>query len=135
MFMKRLLESKMTPYSSGKYAEFLCRLYMRCLGYKIIKKNYRAPKNRKRTPFGELDFIALRKNRIVFCEVKKRNNDTDFLKALSYKQQKRILNGGLNFLKQHKKYSSYSMEFDVFFVKFPFSIKRIKNALYCDKII
>ncbi|MBR5598835.1 MAG: YraN family protein [Alphaproteobacteria bacterium] len=108
---------------------------MRILGYKIIAKNYRATKKGRRTPFGEIDFIASKNKRIVFCEVKKRNKDTDFCKALSYKQQQRILNGGANFLRQNKKYSSFSIEFDVFFVKFPFKIKRIKNALYCDKIV
>ena len=135
MCMKKRFKLKITPYKSGKYAEFLCRMYMRFLGYKIVAKNYRPLKKGRRTPFGELDFVAVKDKRIVFCEVKKRKNDMDFFKALSLEQQKRILNGGMNFLKANKKYASYNMEFDVFFVILPFKIKRIKNAIYCDKVI
>ena len=133
--MKKHLRLKITPYNSGKFAEFMCRFYMRIKGYKIICKNYRAKRKGRRTPFGELDFIALKGKRIVFCEVKKRKNDNAFLKALSYEQQKRIINGGINFLKQNKQYANYSFSFDVFFVKFPFSIKRIQNAIQIDKVI
>ncbi|MBR5154595.1 MAG: YraN family protein [Alphaproteobacteria bacterium] len=133
--MKKLLKLKITPYNSGILAEFLCRMYMRILGYRIIAKNYRSRTKGRRTPYGELDFVAIKKQRIVFCEVKKRKNDTDFCKALPLKQQKRIVNGGLNFLRQNKKFSSYKMEFDVFFVILPFKIKRIKNAIYYDNVI
>ena len=133
--MKKLLRLKITPYNSGKFAEFICRLYMRFQGYKIICKNYRAKKRGIKTPFGEIDFIASRGKRIVFCEVKKRKNDNDFLKALSNQQQKRIINGGLNFLRQNTQYRNHSFSFDVFFVKLPFSIKRIKNAIQTDRII
>ena len=38
----------------------------------------------------ELDFVAAKGKRIVFCEVKKRKRSADFLYALSYKQQQRI---------------------------------------------
>jgi Holliday junction resolvase-like predicted endonuclease len=65
---------------------------MRCLGYKIIAKNYRCGSG-KNTPYGEIDFIATKKNRIIFCEVKKRNSHKSFWKALSYNQQPRILSG------------------------------------------
>ena len=133
--MKKPLKLKITPYNAGKLAEFVCRFYMRFRGYRIICKNYKAKKRGRKTPFGEIDFIALKGKRIVFCEVKKRKKDDDFLKALSFEQQTRIINGGLNFLKQNKKYTNYSFSFDVFFVKFPFSVKRIKNAIQTDKII
>lgn len=132
MFMKKLLKLKITPYNTGKLAEFLCRLYMRLHGYKIIAKNYHAGTGKK-TPYGELDFVALKGNRIVFCEVKKRKKDTDFEKALSYKQQQRIINGGLNFIRKNKRYTSSLIQFDVFYVKLPFMIKRIENAIYLDK--
>ena len=133
IFMKKHLKLKITPYNSGKLAEFLCRLYMRLHGYKIIAKNYRAG-NGQKTPYGELDFIALKNKRIVFCEVKKRKNEINFEKALSIKQQQRIINGGLNFIRLNKQYHSYSMQFDVFFVKLPFDIKRIENAILLDKL-
>ena len=126
--MKKLWNLKITHNKAGKLAEFLCRMYMRLHGYKIIEKNYRCGRG-KNTPYGELDFIALKGRTLVFCEVKKRKKSADFLHALSYEQQKRIMFGAQYFMKYHKKYRGYSMKFDVFFVRFPFHIRRIKNAL------
>jgi putative endonuclease len=126
--MKKPLKSKIAAYNSGKIAELLCRLFMRLHGYRILVKNYHCGTGRK-TAFGELDFVALKGREIVFCEVKKRQNSEDFLKALSYNQQQRIIRGGIYFIDHHKKYQLYSRRYDVFFVKFPFHIEWIKNAL------
>lgn len=131
MFMTKRFRLKITTNQSGKIAEFMCRMYMRFLGYRIVAKNYRCGTGKK-TPFGELDFVAVKGKTIVFCEVKKRQNDMEFLRALSYQQQQRILNGGQYFLRANPKYKQYEMRFDVFFVKLPFSIKWLKNAIYRD---
>lgn len=124
---------KISSYNSGKLAEFICRQYMRLHGYRIIAKNYRCGSG-KNTPYGELDFIATKGRKIIFCEVKKRKNTKNFWSALSNNQQQRIMRGGQYFIKANPKYKSYSMQFDVFWIKLPFNIKRIKNALYYDKV-
>ena len=98
--MKKLWNLKITPYKSGQLAEFVCRLYMRLHGYRIIAKNYKCGSGKK-TSCGELDFVAAKGKRIVFCEVKKRKRSADFLYALSYKQQQRIMRGGEYFMKMH----------------------------------
>lgn len=131
--MNKLWKLKISNYNSGKIAEFICRIYMRLLGYRIIAKNYRCGSG-KNTPYGELDFVAIKKKKIIFCEVKKRKASKNFWSALSYNQQQRIMRGGLYFIKSNPKYKSYSMQFDVFWIQLPFRIKRIKNALYIDKI-
>ena len=130
-FMTKRFRLKITTNQSGKIAEFMCRMYMRFLGYRIVAKNYRCGTGKK-TPFGELDFVAVKGNIIVFCEVKKRQSNMEFLRALSYQQQQRILNGGQYFMRANPKYKKYEMRFDVFFVKLPFSIKWLKNAIYRD---
>ena len=127
-FMKKLWNLKTNNKQSGAWAEFLCRMYMRLLGYQIIAQNYLCGSGKK-TPFGELDFVAVKNKQIVFCEVKKRQHNEDFLKALSYNQQQRIMRGGLYFLRQHPQYKKHTVQFDVFFVRLPFHIERIKNAL------
>ena len=129
--MTKRFRLKITTNQSGKIAEFMCRMYMRFLGYRIVAKNYRCGTGKK-TPFGELDFVAVKGNIIVFCEVKKRQSNMEFLRALSYQQQQRILNGGQYFMRANPKYKKYEMRFDVFFVKLPFSIKWLKNAIYRD---
>lgn len=130
--MRKLWKLKITPNNTGKLAELICRIYMRFLGYKIIAKNYKTGSGKKNT-CGEIDFIAKKNNRIVFCEVKKRKNKTDFFKALTPKQQTRIMNGAQAFIKTHKYYKNHSIQFDVFFVILPFNIKRIKNAFIIDR--
>ena len=129
-YMKKLWNLKISNKQAGNFAEFLCRMYMRLHGYRIVAKNYICGSGKK-TPFGELDFVAVRGKSIVFCEVKKRRHNEDFLKALSYKQQQRIMRGGDYFLRQNPQYRHYTMQFDVFFVRLPFHIERIKNALSC----
>lgn len=131
-FMTKLWKLKIKPYNSGKLAEFICRLYMRLSGYRIIAKNYRCGSG-KNTPCGEIDFIAVKKKRIVFCEVKKRNSSKSFWKALSYNQQQRILRGGRYFINANPQFKKYTSQYDVFWIRLPFSIKRFKNALFIDK--
>lgn len=131
-FMIKLWKLKIKPYNSGKLAEFICRLYMRLSGYRIIAKNYRCGSG-KNTPCGEIDFIAVKKKRIVFCEVKKRNSSKSFWKSLSYNQQQRILRGGRYFINANPQYKKYTSQYDVFWIRLPFSIKRFKNALFIDK--
>jgi len=133
MFMKKPYPLKTTANKSGRIAELMCRMYMRIAGYRIIAKNYRFKSGRK-TMAGELDFIALKGKTIVFCEVKERQDARNFLFALSYKQQQRILTGGACFIRDHPQYKNYSIRFDVFFVQLPFYINRIKNALYIDSV-
>lgn len=131
--MKKLWNLKISKKQSGALAEFLCRMYMRLHGYRIIAKNYHCGSGKK-TPYGELDFVAAKSGRLIFCEVKKRRHDEDFLRALSYNQQQRIIRGGEYFIRHHRQYGTYKMQYDVFFVRLPFSIKRIENALYDDYI-
>ena len=130
--MKKLFKLKITANQSGKIAEFLCRMYMRLHGYRILAKNYVCGTGKK-TAYGELDFVAKKGKMIVFCEVKKRQNNAEFLRALSYKQEERILKGGQYFISCHQQYKHCSIRFDVFFVKLPFSIKHLRNAIYRDR--
>ena len=132
-YMTKHWKLKISNYNSGRIAEFICRMYMRLHGYRIVAKNYRCGSG-KNTPYGELDFVAVKKNKIVFCEVKKRKDTKNFWSALSYTQRQRIMRGGQYFIKANPKYKSYTIQFDVFWIQLPFKIKHIKNALYSDKI-
>ena len=57
-----------TTKEIGDTGEGLAADYLVGQGYKIIKRNYR-------TPFGEIDIIALDKDTLVFVEVKKKTGD------------------------------------------------------------
>lgn len=131
MCMKKLWNLKISNKQAGNLAEFLCRMYMRFAGYRIVAKNYVCGTGKK-TPFGELDFVAVKGKNIVFCEVKKRRKNKDFLKALSYNQQRRIIRGGQYFITKYPQYTDFTIQFDVFFVRLPWHVERIQNALYIN---
>jgi putative endonuclease len=58
-----------TPYRKGIWSEWICSLILRAKGYRILEKRYK-------TPHGEIDLIALKKQELVFVEVKYRKVKT-----------------------------------------------------------
>ncbi len=115
----------MNNNKSGKLAEFLAKMLMRCKGCRIICGNYVTGKG---THAGEIDFIATKGNLIVFVEVKKRQNLEKAAYAISEQQKKRIINGAQAFLSKHPQYANHDIRFDAILVKLPLSIKHIPNA-------
>lgn len=65
--MKKLWNLKITPYKSGQLAEFVCRLYMRLHGYRIIAKNYKCGSGKK-TSCGELDLSPPKEKESFFAK-------------------------------------------------------------------
>ncbi|MBQ4070690.1 MAG: YraN family protein [Alphaproteobacteria bacterium] len=58
-----------TSYSTGLWAEFIARWYLRIHGFRILHNRYVTGRNTRRA---EIDIIARRDNLIVFVEVKRR---------------------------------------------------------------
>lgn len=115
----------MNNYNSGYRAEFFARLLFRLKGYRILAINYVCGRG---THAGEIDFIATRRNVLVFVEVKKRTSLEQAAHAISDIQQQRIRLGAEVFLKKHPQYRNYNIRFDAVLIKFPYSIRHIKNA-------
>ncbi len=110
---------------NGKMAEFLARGYMRCHGYQILAKNYITGRG---TTAGEIDFIAKRKNTVVFVEVKKRQSIEKAAYAISSIQKQRILTGAGVYLRSHKNLQNCNVRFDAILIEPPFRFCHIKNA-------
>jgi putative endonuclease len=82
----------------GRAGELKAAEFLKKAGYKIIKKNYR-------TPFGEIDIIALDGETLVFVEVKTRSSD-DYgapSEAVNQKKQEKYVRTALSFLQKEKK--------------------------------
>ena len=109
----------------GRLAEFLATIYFRLKFYKIIKKNY---KGIKKTPVGEVDFIALKNKTLVFVEVKKRQTIEKAKYSIKTPQQKRIISAAKLFIKQNPCYRNCKIRFDAVLIKFPFTVVHIKDA-------
>lgn len=115
----------MNSYRSGKWAEFLARLYLRLHGYRIVAKNIIVGRG---TTAGEIDIIACKHKCLVFVEVKKRRTLDEAAYAITLKQRQRLIKGAAVFAGNHPKYRGCDIRFDAILVKLPFSIKHLPNA-------
>ncbi len=78
-------------WRAGFRAEQLAALYLVLCGYRILARRYR-------TPFGEIDLVAARGNRLAFVEVKRRKSADEALLAVTPAQQRRIRRAAAHWL-------------------------------------
>lgn len=97
--------------SPGRRGERKAATYLRGLGMRIIKRNYKAPS-------GEVDIIAMDGDTLVFVEVKARGGESfgSPLEAVDLKKQRRIAGAALFYMSGLK--DQPSARFDVIGVRF-----------------
>jgi putative endonuclease len=104
---------------AGRRAEWLCAMWLRLCGYRIIQTRYRCP-------VGEIDIIVKKGNLIAAIEVKNRANLDDALHALRPKQQQRIARALSNFASNIGHHGD--LRFDIIAVRNGWRIRHLKNA-------
>lgn len=82
----------------------------------LIAKGYRILSRRFRTPHGEIDLIARRRNTVVFVEVKARDTLDDAAYAVTPRQQQRIIAAAQIWLMAHDECAGYDLRFDAMLV-------------------
>ena len=82
----------------------------------LIAKGYRILARRFRTPHGEIDLIARRRNVIAFIEVKARDNLDDAAYAVTPRQQARIIAAAQIWLMAHPEHAEYDLRFDAMLI-------------------
>jgi putative endonuclease len=82
----------------------------------LIAKGYRILARRFRTPHGEIDLVARRRNLVAFVEVKARENLDDAAYAVTPRQQARIIAAAQIWLMAHPEHESYDLRFDAMLV-------------------
>ena len=115
----------MKAWIKGRFAEFAARMFLRAKGYKIVVANCSGVRG---CGIGEIDFIAKRKNIIVFVEVKQRSSIENAAYSLKEDQQRRIWRGAELFLQKHPAFQSCEVRFDVVLISFPCGIRHIEDA-------
>lgn len=94
--------------NKGKKAEDYACNYLENKGYEIIDRNYREA-------FGEIDIICLKKDYIVFVEVKARYDDS-FGAPSDYVTQAKIKKIRMttdSYIQKHEEYENLQIRFDV----------------------
>ena len=105
----------------GRAGEKRGAKFLKKLGYKILKTNYK-------TPFGEADIVAKDGDTVVFCEVKTRLSDRfgTPAEAVGLKKEQRYINIARYFLMRAGR-DDVAVRFDVVEV-FGESVNHIQNA-------
>ena len=107
-------------YYFGLLAEYIVIILYSLRLYTILH-------HRKKTYVGEVDIIALKKDCLIFIEVKARK-DGLFEGIISEKQQIRLRNAALLFIGKNPKYTGYNIRFDLAVIS-PYKLPLIiKNA-------
>jgi len=79
----------------------------------LITKAYRIVARRFKTPFGEIDIVARRRNDLVFVEVKARENLDDALEAVTERGKRRIVAAAEFWLARRPQDAQCTLRFDV----------------------
>lgn len=115
------LAARRAAYDYGLWAETLCVLWLTLKGYRILTR-------RERNRMGEIDLIARRGRTIVFIEVKARRLLENGLLALSFHQQRRILNAAQCWIAANPKYHGFDLRCDLIVVTSRFRLTHLPHA-------
>ena len=117
------MNKRQKSYALGLRAEIFSAFYLMLRGYRILKLRYK-------TPVGEIDILACKKNTLVAVEVKARKNQSEALAAVDARSQKRIEKALMHYVMHHPTYAGFDMRFDVIalYLGVPFSFQHLDNA-------
>jgi putative endonuclease len=116
--------------SLGKFGECLAVEYLLDRGYTVLKQNWRSP-------YGELDIVAMKDNRVIFVEVKTRTSLSFGWpeEAITPQKQEHLWNCGEAFLDAFPEYAAHAWQIDVLAILIEsqvnrkFQIKHYENAV------
>lgn len=100
---------RIAAFRTGISAESRAAAYLMAKGYRILAKRYR-------TPHGEIDIVARRRNLIAFVEVKARATLDDAAFAVTPRQQHRIIDAAQGWLVAHPEHAEFELRFDAMLI-------------------
>jgi putative endonuclease len=100
---------RVAAFRTGISAESRAAAYLMAKGYRILAKRYR-------TPHGEIDIIAKRRNLVAFVEVKARASLDEAAFAVTPRQQARIINAAQGWLVAHPEHAEFELRFDAILI-------------------
>ena len=100
------LTRKQRSERKGRRAEHLAALFLMLRGYRIVSIRYR-------TPVGEIDIVARKRDLIAFVEVKARRDLASGIDAVSYPAQRRIAAAGELFISRQPDSAHLSWRHDI----------------------
>ncbi|WP_234684371.1 YraN family protein [Bradyrhizobium monzae] len=100
---------RVAAFRTGISAESRAAAFLIAKGYRILAKRYR-------TPHGEIDLVARRRNLIAFVEVKARASLDEAAYAVTQRQQRRIIDAAQGWLATHPEHAEFELRFDAMLI-------------------
>ena len=100
---------RVAAFRTGLSAESRAAAYLMAKGYRILAKRFR-------TPHGEIDIVAKRRNLLAFVEVKARATLDYAAFAVTPRQQARIINAAQAWLVAHPEHAEFELRFDAILI-------------------
>ena len=100
---------RVAAFRAGISAEARAAAYLMAKGYRILAKRFRSP-------YGEIDLVARKRNLVAFVEVKARASLDDAAYAVTPRQQARIIAAAQAWLMAHPEHAELDMRFDVMLI-------------------
>jgi putative endonuclease len=101
--------ARVAAFRTGLSAESRAAAYLMAKGYRILAKRFR-------TPYGEIDLVARRRNLVAFIEVKARASLDDAAYAVTARQQARIVDAAQAWLMAHPEHADFELRFDALLI-------------------
>ena len=100
---------RVAAFRTGISAESRAAAFLMAKGYRVLAKRFR-------TPHGEIDIVARRRNLIAFVEVKARASLDEAAYAVTPRQQQRIINAAQGWLVAHPEHAEFELRFDAMLI-------------------
>jgi putative endonuclease len=101
--------ARLEAFRTGVSAEARAAAFLIAKGYRILARRFR-------TPHGEIDVVARRRNLLVFVEVKARATLDEAAYAVTPRQQGRIIAAAQIWLMAHPEHAEYDLRFDAMLI-------------------
>src|SRR3954452_24793291 len=100
---------RVAAFRTGISAETRAVAWLTAKGYRILARRFRSP-------YGEIDIVARRRNLIAFVEVKARTSIDEAAWAVTPRQQQRICNAAQAWLADHPEHAECELRFDAMLI-------------------
>jgi putative endonuclease len=97
--------ARVAAFRTGISAESRAAAYLMAKGYRILAKRFK-------TPHGEIDLVAKKRNLVAFIEVKARASLDEAAYAVTPRQQARIIAAAQGWLVAHPEHAEFDLRFD-----------------------
>src|ERR1700704_4634534 len=101
--------ARVAAFNAGLSAEMRAAAYLMAKGYRILAKRFR-------TPYGEIDIVARKRNLLAFVEVKARASLDEAAYAVTPRQQARIIDAAQAWLMAHPEHAEFELRFDAMLI-------------------